>query len=124
MTQSSVTSRIVKLLCCMVLVVPCAAMAQSTSSVKKKTDANSVSTSPSKTSAVPVKATDSANKSSTAPAELEADQIVAVVNKDVITQSELNVELKKAKQELTAQKLQLPPDDLLGAQVVQRLVTD
>ena len=124
MTQSSVTAKIVKLLCCLVLVIPCAVIAQSTSSAKKKSDVISGQSTSGKPAAAPAKDNVATNKGQTAPAEQEADQIVAVVNKDVITQSELNIELRKAKQELTAQKIQLPPDDLLGAQVLQRLLTE
>ncbi len=54
----------------------------------------------------------------------EADTIVAVVNKDVITQRELNLRVQQAKSELSRQKGQVPPDELLQRDVLQRLIQE
>ena len=53
----------------------------------------------------------------------EADTIVAVVNKDVITQRELTARFQQAKNELR-QKGQNPPDELLMRDVLQRLIQE
>jgi len=53
----------------------------------------------------------------------EADTIVAVVNKDIITQRELTTRFQQAKNELR-QKGQTPPDDLLMRDVLQRLIQE
>jgi len=50
------------------------------------------------------------------------DRIVAVVNKDVILQSELDARLDRIKQQLASQQTRLPPDNILKKQVLQRLV--
>ena len=60
----------------------------------------------------------------TAAGEQEIDGIVAVVNKDVITQRELNNRVRQAKGELSLQKVPLPPDSLLEAQILQRLIIE
>ena len=62
--------------------------------------------------------------SPTASGEQEIDGIVAVVNKDVITQRELNARVRQAKGELSLQKVPLPPDSVLEAQILQRLITE
>ena len=62
--------------------------------------------------------------SPTASGEQEVDGIVAVVNKDVITQRELNARVRQAKGELSLQKVPLPPDSVLEAQILQRLITE
>ncbi len=63
-------------------------------------------------------------KPAAASSDLEADTIVAVVNKDVITQRELNLRVQQAKSELSRQKGQLPPDELLQRDVLQRLIQE
>lgn len=63
-------------------------------------------------------------KAATAGAEREADTIIAVVNKDVITRRELDARVRLAKRDLTGQRMQLPPDNVLEAQVLQRLITE
>ena len=70
-------------------------------------------------------ATDSAAtaKPKSASQDQEADTIVAVVNKDVITQRELTTRFQQAKNELR-QKGQTPPDDLLMRDVLQRLIQE
>ena len=126
MTQSRMTSKLALVLCWLVLLLPCTVMAQSanTGAAKKKTTATTTDTTAAKTTQSSGTAADAKAKQSVASPEQNADQIIAVVNKDVITQSELDVSVKKAKQELAAQKIQLPPDDLIGAQVLQRLITE
>ena len=60
----------------------------------------------------------------TAAGEQEIDGIVAVVNKDVITQRELNARVRQAKGELSLQKVPLPPSNVLESQILQRLITE
>lgn len=69
----------------------------------------------------------SAQGRSTAPArvvERDADAIVAVVNREVITRRELDTRLRIAKRELAAQRVQAPPDSVLEMQILQRLITE
>ncbi len=70
-------------------------------------------------------ATDSAATAKPKPAsqDQEADTIVAVINKDVITQRELTTRFQQAKNELR-QKGQTPPDDVLMRDVLQRLIQE
>jgi peptidyl-prolyl cis-trans isomerase SurA len=56
--------------------------------------------------------------------ERDADTIVAVVNKEVITRRELDARVRLAKRDLTAQRVQLPSDNVLEPQVLQRLITE
>lgn len=56
--------------------------------------------------------------------EREADGIVAVVNRDVITRRELESRVRIAKRELAAQRIQAPPDSVLELQILQRLITE
>ena len=51
------------------------------------------------------------------------DRIVAVVNKNVILQSELNNETRTIKEQL-AGKVELPPDDVFEKQVLERLIIE
>lgn len=53
---------------------------------------------------------------------VEFDRIVAVVNKDIITLSELNTEIDNIKQQLRANKSQLPSDTILQKQILERLI--
>lgn len=64
------------------------------------------------------------NASQKAPVERDADGIVAVVNKDVITRRELDSRVRIAKRELAAQRIQAPPDSVIEAQILQRLITE
>ena len=64
-----------------------------------------------------------ADKPKSVSQDLEADAIVAVVNKDVITQRELTTRFQQAKNELR-QNGQTPPDDLLMRDVLQRLIQE
>ena len=56
------------------------------------------------------------------PAQL-LDRIVAVVNKNVILESELNDNVKTIKEQL-AGKVELPPDNVLKKQVLERLIVE
>ncbi len=72
----------------------------------------------------PAKARPAASQVKPASADQEADAIVAVVNKDVITQRELSMRVQQARSELSRQKGPLPPDELLQRDVLQRLIQE
>jgi len=57
-------------------------------------------------------------------APLPADRIVAVVNSEAITQLELNSRLAQVERQLTSQKVQLPPHDVLERQILERMIVD
>ncbi len=59
-----------------------------------------------------------------AASEQEVDGIVAVVNKDVITQRELDARVRQAKIELKMQKVNLPPDEVLQRDLLQRMIME
>ena len=63
-------------------------------------------------------------RATAAGAERDADTIIAVVNKEVITRRELDARVRLAKRDLTGQRMQLPPDNVLEPQVLQRLITE
>ena len=50
------------------------------------------------------------------------DKVVAVVNDNVITASELNAQINVLRQQLMAKNMQLPPDAVLRKQVLQHLI--
>ena len=50
------------------------------------------------------------------------DKVIAIVNDDVITASELDSQLEVQKQQITAKRMQLPPDQVLRKQVLQHLI--
>lgn len=50
------------------------------------------------------------------------DQVVAVVNEGVITASELDAQVALSKKQITAQRLELPKDNVLRKQVLQHLI--
>src|SRR5882724_10173774 len=52
------------------------------------------------------------------------DRIVAVVNKEVITLSELNEAIGAAERQLRRQGTQAPPRDVLERQLLERLILD
>jgi len=52
----------------------------------------------------------------------QLDKVVAVVNDNVITQSELDTQMNLLRQQLMAKNVQIPPDDVLRKQVLQHLV--
>lgn len=53
-----------------------------------------------------------------------ADRIVAVVNRGIITQTELETRLAQIKANLNGQKVEIPPDDILRKQVLDRLIIE
>ncbi len=59
-----------------------------------------------------------------APATLEADRIVAVVNDEVVTFYDLRTRLDSALSQLKQQGTPLPPRDVLERQMLERLVVD
>ncbi len=63
-------------------------------------------------------------KTAAGGSERDADTIVAVVNKEVITRRELDARLRLAKRDMAAQRIQMPPDNVLEPQVLQRLITE
>ena len=63
-------------------------------------------------------------RATSASSSQEADTIVAVVNKDVITRRELDLRVQQIKADLTRQRAQLPPDETLQAQLLQRLIIE
>jgi peptidyl-prolyl cis-trans isomerase SurA len=63
-------------------------------------------------------------KPNAANSSQEADAIVAVVNKDVITRRELDQRVQQIKTDLMRQRAQVPPDDILQSQLLQRLITE
>lgn len=50
------------------------------------------------------------------------DKVVAIVNDNVITASELNAQIELLRQQLMAKKTQIPPDAVLRKQVLQHLI--
>jgi len=50
------------------------------------------------------------------------DRVVAVVNDDVITSTELADETQNIKQQLRAQHMSLPPDNVLQKQILERMI--
>lgn len=54
----------------------------------------------------------------------ELDAIVALVNDDVILASELLSRLKTVEEQITEQKMQMPPRDVLISQIMERLVLE
>ncbi len=60
----------------------------------------------------------------TAPPVIELDRIVAVVNDDVIVESELQARMRLVKDQLRQSGTALPPEDVLNKQVLERLVLE
>ncbi len=60
----------------------------------------------------------------TAPPIIELDRIVAVVNDDVIVESELQARMRLVKDQLSQSGTALPPEEVLGKQVLERLVLE
>ena len=54
----------------------------------------------------------------------ELDRIIAVVNKDVITQTELDKRISLLKKQLKQSKTQLPPESVFRKQVLERLILE
>ena len=63
-------------------------------------------------------------QSAAAPQTASVDRIVAVVDDDVILKSELDRAELNVKQQYTGHTAQLPPEDVLQKQVLERLVTE
>lgn len=63
-------------------------------------------------------------KTTAATSTQEADAIVAVVNKDVITRRELDTRVQQIKTDLARQRAQIPPDEILQSQLLQRLIIE
>ena len=66
----------------------------------------------------------STSQAATQPQETELDRAVAIVNNDVITANELADKIAQIKQQLTQKHTQLPPDDVLRKQVLERMILD
>ena len=58
------------------------------------------------------------------PSVIELDRIVAVVNDDVIVESELQARVRLVKDQLRQGGTALPPEDVLGKQVLERLILE
>ncbi|MBK9243914.1 MAG: peptidylprolyl isomerase [Burkholderiales bacterium] len=58
------------------------------------------------------------------PAPRPLDRIVAVVNDEAISESELQARLRFAQAQLRRQKINLPPDAVLRRQVLERMIVD
>lgn len=52
------------------------------------------------------------------------DRIVAVVNEDVITETELATRIVQLKRQLAIEKIKLPPDDILRRQLLERMIME
>lgn len=59
---------------------------------------------------------------SAAPREL--DSVAAVVNTEVITRTELARRVEQTRQQLRERRIEVPPDDVLRRQVLERMITD
>ena len=59
-----------------------------------------------------------------APRAVEVDRIVAVVNNEVVTALQLRARIDQTKRQLGRQGVQLPPDDVLERQLLERMITD
>ena len=55
---------------------------------------------------------------------IEVDRIVAVVNDEAITSFELRTRLATVERQLRGQNVQLPPQDVLEKQLLERMITD
>ena len=64
------------------------------------------------------------SQAATRPEDVELDRIVAIVNNDVITADELADRISQIKQQLTQKHTQLPPDDVLRKQILDRMILD
>ncbi len=54
----------------------------------------------------------------------ELNRIVAVVNDDVVLESELEAKLRIVREQLSAQNTQMPPENVLRQQVLERVIVD
>ncbi|MBI1423391.1 MAG: peptidylprolyl isomerase SurA [Gammaproteobacteria bacterium] len=60
----------------------------------------------------------------TRPQDMDLDRVVAIVNNDVITSSELSDRVTQIKHQLEQKHTQLPPDDILRKQILDRMILD
>jgi len=58
------------------------------------------------------------------PATDPVDRILIVVNDEIITAREVEIRLRAVRARLTAQKVNLPPDEILRRQVMERMVVE
>src|SRR5687768_5667148 len=54
----------------------------------------------------------------------ELDRVIAVVNEDVITDTELAARTTQLKRQLIVEKIKLPPDDVLRRQLLERMIVE
>jgi peptidyl-prolyl cis-trans isomerase SurA len=54
----------------------------------------------------------------------EIDRVVAVVNADAITATELGARMRTVERQLRAQNVQMPPEEALRSQVLERMIID
>ena len=59
-----------------------------------------------------------------APRAVEVDRIVAVVNNEVITGLELRARIEQTRRQLARQGVELPPEDVLQRQLLERLIVE
>ncbi len=52
---------------------------------------------------------------------IDVDRVVAIVNDDIITQTELNEQIRTIKAQLRQQRITLPPENVLQRQVLERM---
>ncbi len=52
----------------------------------------------------------------------QLDKVVAIVNEDVITASELNTQMELIRKQLNTKRVKLPPDEIFRKQVLQHLI--
>lgn len=50
------------------------------------------------------------------------DKVVAIVNEDIVTESELNTQMDLIRKQLASKSVKLPPDDIFRKQVLQHLI--
>ncbi len=55
---------------------------------------------------------------------ITADRVIAVVNRNAITQVELNQKISTIRENLAQQKVKAPPEDVLQQQVLERMIID
>jgi peptidyl-prolyl cis-trans isomerase SurA len=58
------------------------------------------------------------------PVVKDMDRVIAVVNDDVITESELERRLAQTKKQLTLEKINIPPDASLRKQLLERMIVE
>lgn len=58
------------------------------------------------------------------PEIIELDHVVAVVNDDIITANELETKIREIRKQLSARNTQLPPEQVLRKQILERMIID